>query len=166
MKIAIIGAGNMGGSIARGLAKGSIISTTDITVSNPSEQKLNMLKSEFPTLHITQNNQEAAKNAEIVILAVKPWLIKSVINGLTLTKKQIIVSVAAGISFEELCCDLNETEMTLFRLIPNTAISQLCSMTLISSYNATPALEQQMLDIFNEMGLALKIGRASCRERV
>lgn len=157
MKIAIIGAGNMGGSIARGLAKGSIISTTDITVSNPSEQKLNMLKSEFPTLHITQNNQEAAKNAEIVILAVKPWLIKSVINGLTLTKKQIIVSVAAGISFEELCCDLNETEMTLFRLIPNTAIRQLCSMTLISSYNATPALEQQMLDIFNEMGLALII---------
>ena len=119
--------------------------------------RFDMLKSEFPTLHITQNNQEAAKNADIVILAVKPWLIKSVINGLTLTKKQIIVSVAAGISFEELCCDLNETEMTLFRLIPNTAISQLCSMTLISSYNATPALEQQMLDIFNEMGLALII---------
>ena len=36
MKIAIIGAGNMGGSIARGLAKGSLIADSDIIVSNPS----------------------------------------------------------------------------------------------------------------------------------
>ena len=46
MKIAIIGAGNMGGAIARGLAKGSIIETVDICVSNPSNGKLDALKSE------------------------------------------------------------------------------------------------------------------------
>ena len=40
MKTAIIGAGNMGGSIARGLAKGSIIPASDIIVSNPSQGKL------------------------------------------------------------------------------------------------------------------------------
>ena len=40
MKIAIIGAGNMGGSIARGLAKGSLIADSDIIVSNPSAGKL------------------------------------------------------------------------------------------------------------------------------
>ena len=40
MKIAIIGAGNMGGSIARGLAKGSLIDDSDIIVSNPSAGKL------------------------------------------------------------------------------------------------------------------------------
>ena len=40
MKIAIIGAGNMGGSIARGLAKGSLIDDADIIVSNPSAGKL------------------------------------------------------------------------------------------------------------------------------
>ncbi len=39
MKIAIIGAGNMGGSIARGLAKGSLIDDSDIIVSNPSAGK-------------------------------------------------------------------------------------------------------------------------------
>ena len=37
MKIAIIGAGNMGGAIARGLAKGTIIQAKDICVSNPSQ---------------------------------------------------------------------------------------------------------------------------------
>ncbi len=44
MKIAIIGAGNMGGSIARGLAKGSLIDDSDIIVSNPSAGKLEKLK--------------------------------------------------------------------------------------------------------------------------
>ena len=48
MKIAIIGAGNMGGSIARGLAKGSLIADSDIIVSNPSAGKLEKLKEEFP----------------------------------------------------------------------------------------------------------------------
>ena len=57
MKIAIIGAGNMGGSIARGLAKGSLIADSDIIVSNPSAGKLEKLKEEFrasPQLRITQ----------------------------------------------------------------------------------------------------------------
>ena len=53
MKIAIIGAGNMGGAIARGLAKGTIIKAEDICVSNPSQGKLDALKAEFPTMRIT-----------------------------------------------------------------------------------------------------------------
>ena len=55
MKIAIIGAGNMGGSIARGLAKGSLIADSDIIVSNPSAGKLEKLKEEFPGISTTQN---------------------------------------------------------------------------------------------------------------
>ena len=51
MKIAIIGAGNMGGSIARGLAKGSLIDDSDIIVSNPSAGKLEKLKKEFLDAH-------------------------------------------------------------------------------------------------------------------
>ena len=67
----------MGGSIARGLAKGNIISASDITVSNPSQGKLDALTAEFPALHTTHDNQEAVNGAALVILAVKPWLIKS-----------------------------------------------------------------------------------------
>ena len=65
MKIAIIGAGNMGGSIARGLAKGSLIDDSDIIVSNPSAGKLEKLKKEFPGISITNSNVEAATGAEI-----------------------------------------------------------------------------------------------------
>jgi pyrroline-5-carboxylate reductase len=47
--------------------------------------------------------------------------------------------------------------MPVFRIIPNTAISQLESMTLIASHHASKEQEQLMLDIFNEMGLAMLI---------
>ena len=69
MKIAIIGAGNMGGAVARGLAKGSLVKTSDITVSNPSRGKLEALKVEFPELNITCENSRAATGADVVILA-------------------------------------------------------------------------------------------------
>ena len=92
----------MGGSIARGLAKGSIIPASDIIVSNPSQGKLDKLKAEFPALQTTHDNQEAVTGAEFIILAVKPWLIKPVLRELKLKSKQILISVAAGISFEEL----------------------------------------------------------------
>ena len=123
MKVAIIGAGNMGGSIACGLAKGKLIPASDIIVSNPSIGKLEALKKEFPA--ITRNNAEAATGADIVILAVKPWLIRGVLREMKLRSKQILVSVAAGISFEQLAHDVVEPEMPMFRIVPNTAISEL-----------------------------------------
>jgi pyrroline-5-carboxylate reductase len=157
MKTAIIGAGNMGGSIARGLAKGTIIPASDIIVSNPTQGKLDALKAEFPALQTTRDNQEAVTGAELIILAVKPWLIKPVVSELKLKSKQILISVAAGIPFEELAHYVADKEMTMFRLIPNTAISEMESMTLIASRNASKEQEQLLLDIFNQMGLAMLI---------
>ena len=157
MKIAIIGAGNMGGAIARGLAKGTIIQAKDIYVSNPSQAKLDALKQEFPTMQVTNNNAEAVQGADIVLLAVKPWLIEQVVKELSFDEeKQILVSVAAGISFAQFEEWVGE-KMPIFRVIPNTAISQLESMTLIASHHATEEQEQLLLNIFNEMGLAMLI---------
>ena len=94
MKIAIIGAGNMGGSIARGLAKGTVIQTENICVSNPSRVKLDALKAEFPAIQVTHSNVEAAKNADIVLLAVKPWLIEQIVKELPLDEeKQMLIKV-------------------------------------------------------------------------
>ena len=78
-------------------------------------------------------------------------------SELKLKSKQIIISVAAGIPFEELAHYVADKTMTMFRLIPNTAISELESMTLIASRNATREQEQLMLDVFNQMGLAMLI---------
>ena len=157
MKIAIIGAGNMGGSIARGLAKGSLIDDSDIIVSNPSAGKLEKLKKEFPGISTTNNNLEAATGADIVILAVKPWFMESVMRELKLKSKQILISVAAGISFEELAHYVVAPEMAMFRLIPHTAISELESMTLVAARNTNDEQDKFILRLFSEMGTVMLI---------
>ena len=136
MKVAIIGAGNMGGAIARGMAKGKQVNTEEIWVANPSQGKLDALKGEFPALHVTHSNWEAAEGAELVILAVKPWLIEQVCKEIDWRAEgQIVGSVAAGISIERL------SEYTggkaIFRIVPNTAISLGQSMTLMACRGAS-----------------------------
>lgn len=144
----------MGGAIARGLCRGSMVPIEDIIVSNRSQAKLDALKGEYPQLNVTTNNVEASRYADVVILAVKPWLIEPVIKEIKPRQEQIVVSVAAGIDFAELDAMIGLPDMTLFRLIPNTAIRVMESMTLIASHNATPQQEQWMLGLFNEMGQA------------
>lgn len=157
MKIGIIGAGNMGGAIACGLAKGTRIAAKDITVADPAQSKLDELKSLNAQINTVTNNQEAAAGADIILIAVKPWLVKEVITALNIDlQKQVIVSVAAGIPFSAYLDWLNGPAV-LFRLVPNTAISQLESMTLIASHNATKDQEQLMVSLFDEMGLAMLI---------
>ncbi|WP_294628179.1 pyrroline-5-carboxylate reductase [uncultured Bacteroides sp.] len=157
MKIAIIGAGNMGGSIARGLAKGSLIAASDIIVSNPHADKLEQLKKEFPNISTTHDNTEAATGADIVILAVKPWLMQPVMHELKLKSRQILISVATGISFEELAHHVVSPEMPMFRLIPNTAISERESMTLVAARNTSDEQDAFILRLFSEMGTVMLI---------
>ncbi len=157
MKITIIGAGNMGGAIAKGLTRGTIIKAKDIVVTDLSDSILQGLKAFNPDINITKDNQEAVDQADIVMLAVKPWLVKEVVNGLKFNPdKQIIVSVAAGIPLSEYAGWISSSAV-LFRLVPNTAISEMASMTLIASMNASGEQQQLLLDIFNELGMAMLI---------
>jgi pyrroline-5-carboxylate reductase len=156
MKIAIIGAGNMGSAIACGLVKSSLINASDVIVSNPSQKKLDALKSVNNEINVTNDNKEAIKGSDIVILAVKPWIVEQVLEELSFKKQQILISVAAGITFGQLG-KYSDDHMTMFRIIPNTAISLGCSMTLIASHNATEEQEQMVMDLFNKFGMTMLI---------
>lgn len=156
MKVAIIGAGNMGGAIARGLANGHYIQAQEISVSNPSAGKLDALKVEFPAIHVTHSNKEAAEDADIIIIAVKPWKVEEVLKPLRLRGPQILVSVAAGLTFEDLA-HFVDPEMPMFRVIPNTAISEGASMTLIAARNASEEQITSLTALFNEMGRSMLI---------
>ena len=69
MRIAIIGAGNMGGAIACGLAQSHLTETREIIVANPHNEKLRKLQARFPDIRVTNDNKEAVRGADIVIVA-------------------------------------------------------------------------------------------------
>ncbi len=161
MRIAIIGAGNMGGAIARGLAKGNLVDTSDITVSNPGREKTEALKAEFPELGITCENRRAAAGADVVILAVKPWKVQEVIEEIKDCLdygKQAVASVAGGIGTAQLCSWLDRGDGKypgVYCLIPNMAVAVMCGMTFMTSVGSTPEMDERMWAIFKETGDAM-----------
>ena len=163
MKVTIIGAGNMGGAVARGMAKGTCVKASDITLSNPSQGKLEAIKSEFRDIRITNDNIEAVKDARIIFLAVKPWKIEEVINQIKPYlnySEQVIASMVGGIGLQQISDFLQRKEENLpavYYLIPNTAIAVMSSMTFISSTRSTDAMDKELLAIFSELGDAMLV---------
>ena len=155
MNITVIGAGNMGGAIAGGLAE---FTKHDITVSDPDLNKTNALKDKFPSVRIADNNCEAVKHADLIVLAVKPYLVSDVIDEIKSDvdcSRQIIVSIAAGITLSQL--DGMFTVATgfspeLYRVIPDTAIMVRAGMSFISSHNASEKGEEKVRSLFDVLG--------------
>ena len=153
----------MGGALARGLAKGSLIPTQDIYVSNPSTAKLEVLKSEFPTINVTTDNCVAAASADLVVLAVKPWKVEHVLDEIKPHidySSQAIASMVGGLSIAQLSEWLDKECGVLpatYIVIPNTAIATMSSMTFITSVRSTAEQDSFLLDVFNELGEAMLI---------
>ena len=155
-KIAIIGAGNMGGAIAVGLLKSGFVPAYDILVSDPKEENLNEMKALGIT--VCENNNIAVQNADVVILAVKPHLIYDVIDDIEadLTSDKILISVAAGVEIFEIE-EIAGENISIFRAMPNTAIALQESLTCISSKSKTPEHNAFVVEMFNKLGLAIEI---------
>ena len=132
MKLTVIGAGNMGGALIKGWAKSGKVD--NITVADKNEALLETLKQEYPALNTTTDNVEAVKGADIIILVVKPWLMKLVLaevkNVLDL-EKQIIISDAANFTTAMIAEELG-IDGQFFYVIPNIAAEFGASMSFIS----------------------------------
>ena len=115
MKIAIYRCRKHGWFYSPRLAKGSLIADSDIIVSNPSAGKLEKLKEEFPG-HFHRPEQYGSGNGSRCCHSRREaWFVESVMRELKLKSKQTLVSVAAGISFEELAHFVIAPEMPMFR---------------------------------------------------
>ena len=150
-KIAIIGAGNMGGSIAKGLLQSKCISPSSIYVSDPKEKALEQYLQ--AGAHTSVFNRESVKPADMVIFAVKPYHIKQVIDDLkpVLSPDQKIASIVAGVSLTDLEKMTGEN-YSLFRVMPNTAIAVRESMTCISSNDKGNKSMDLLKALFDELG--------------
>ncbi|SSV49786.1 pyrroline-5-carboxylate reductase [Acinetobacter nosocomialis] len=114
--ICFIGGGNMaqaliGGLISRGLPP------TRITVSDPVEQIRHLLQEK--EVHVTQDNVAAIKNADVVVLAVKPQVLANVLRPLKgLLSDKLVISIIAGAEIKTIS-NLIDSER-IVRVMPNT----------------------------------------------
>lgn len=132
MKITVIGSGNMGGALIKGWAKQGV---HDITITARTENTLNRMKAEYPDLKTTTSNREAVKGADIVVLAVKPWLVEIVVSEIRSVldyDRQIIVSVAANVFTETLREYMQKPEARVVYVMPNIGAEYGESMTFVA----------------------------------
>lgn len=98
MNIAVIGAGNMGGAIIKGWAKSVRNGVADmkITATAHTQKTIDALKVEYPEVEVSLDNKAAVAAADVVVLAVKPWLIDSVVEEISpVLSGKMVMSVAA-----------------------------------------------------------------------
>lgn len=153
MKIAIIGAGAMGGSFAKGLLKSQFTAPKNITVANPHEEKLQPFA--LKGAGVTTDNVSAVKEADAIVVAVKPWLVEQVVKEIAPVfdeTRQILVSFAASITTCQLQEWLGKPSATLFLAMPNIAIAECESMTFLVPIDAQQEQVAAVEELFNAVG--------------
>lgn len=151
-KITVIGAGNMGGALVRGWAKKG---GYDLTVTARTEETLARFKSEFPQINTTTDNVAAVKGADVIVIAVKPWLVETVasqIKDAVDFGRQVIVSVAANVFTEALRGCLGCPSADVLYAMPNIGAEFNESMTFLApaegvSDEVADAVEKLLLDV-------------------
>lgn len=157
-KIAIIGAGNMGSAIAASLPTDRY----DITCTAATDSTLERLRESLPGVTLTKSNALAVRDADIVVIAVKPFVWPDVYPELKENIKQgaTILSVIAALTVETLSRQLDavEKKLSILRVIPNTAIRYGKSATFISAAPDVPEeIKEETVEIFNRSGKAFLI---------
>lgn len=156
-KIAIIGGGNLGSAIAEGVISSGFAQAENIFITKRNIETLSSLKEKGA--NVLSNNVEAVQNADYVILAIKPFQIKDVINEIkpALTKdRHVLISVVTGVWIKDLV-DLAGEDFALVRAMPNTAIAIRQSMTCICSHNASNEQNAFVIELFNQLGKSVII---------
>jgi len=160
MKTAVLGGGNMGGAIAKGLA---LNGGYEVVVTHAREdlRKWNEAHKCPIMFSDSSDNNKAVQDASIIVLAVKPYKVADVLSGITGCKgfkDKIIISVAAGITCHQLQEMCGNTEQSVFRIIPNTAIMLGQSATFIScSTQCNESSRLRVREIFASMGKVYEV---------
>ena len=151
-KVTIIGSGNIGLSLAKGLVKSEFASAADITLTR---RNLNALADEASQgFSVSNDNIAAVKGADIVVFAILPQQVKKVLAEVAPEidkKNQIFVSIVSGVSCADLKAVLGE-DATVIRAMPNTAIAIAQSMTCIASDSASDSSLAEVEKMFETVG--------------
>jgi pyrroline-5-carboxylate reductase len=154
--IGIIGVGNMGGAIVTGLLKSGFVEAADVFVSDRKESALSEMKK--MGVNTSEENLLVAQNADVLILAVKPYHVELVIQEIkpALHPGKILISIVAGVGIEELG-EMAGKEIPIFRVMPNTAIALRESLTCISSNGNSAAHRDYVIELFDKLGKTIEI---------
>lgn len=154
-ELALIGCGNMGTAMLKGIVGSGLVAAQDVTVADVSETSQQRLAGELGCQG-TCDNSEAVAGAKSIIIAVKPQYLDGVVKAFapSVDKDAVIISIAAGVSLERLE-GLLGADHKIVRVMPNLAAMVGESMSaLCQNGNVTEAERERVHELFCAFGKA------------
>jgi len=143
MRVAIVGAGVMAEAMIAGLLADKAVAPSRLVASHPRRDRRDLLASRHGITVVTRN-AEAVPDAEIVVLAVKPQMLRSVMRevGPALAKGQVVLSIVAGATLRTLTTGLDHAAVV--RAMPNTPSQIRRGITVWTASSATTARQRDL----------------------
>lgn len=150
MKVHIIGGGNLGVSVALGIAKFSNNNQVTVTRRNTTS----IMHLEKCGIAVSSDNTQNIQEADLIILTVKPYQVDTVLAEiLPVISSKTIASAVSGLDIVSLQNKTNN-EHTIIRIMPNIAAQFGESATCISFQEKDKAHAQKVISLFQDLGTA------------
>lgn len=155
-EIAFIGAGKMASAVIKGLLSSQSFDKNSIRAAEVNEETAKKAQNDLG-ISVFKDAKEAIKGADIILVATKPFVVEEILESLKseITEKQLIVSIAAGITFEKIERILGANQR-IVRVMPNTPALLEAGMSAVCK-NSAAHLEdlEKIVDIFSKIGKAI-----------
>jgi pyrroline-5-carboxylate reductase len=147
-RVGFVGAGNMGEALIRGLVEASLVPPESIHAYDTRLERLRELDRQYG-IQVAHDNESLVRQADIVILAVKPQIMEAVLEEIAhaVTRRKLLISIAAGVSTARIRAALGK-DARLIRVMPNTPALVLDGVTAVAKGEG---LEPGDLDLAGEI---------------
>ena len=147
----------MGSAIAEGLIKSKFLEPNQLTVTRRNVAALARL--EVQGVRVTTDNREAVRECDVIIVALKPYNVREVLEGLSDLfdpQKHLVISVVTGVFLKDLLGILSNG-VPIFRAMPNTAIAIQESITCLCHAGGTAEQVSYVKSLFDQLGISVTI---------
>jgi pyrroline-5-carboxylate reductase len=157
--VGFVGAGNMGEALIKGLLAANLVPAESIHATDVRPERLKELARQY-AIQAASDNADLVRRADIVILAVKPQIMDTVLREIApvVTRRKLLISIAAGVSTAKIRARLRE-DARLIRVMPNTPALVLEGATAIAKADGLEAGDLETAgEIFSAVGRVVVLG--------
>jgi pyrroline-5-carboxylate reductase len=163
-RISFIGAGNMASSLVGGLIKHGARATDLVAADPDATQRARLEKARG--IATTDDNNAAIRSSRVVVLAVKPQVMETVVRNLKLSRDQLVLSVAAGITLDSLA-RWGANDLAVVRCMPNTPALYGAGVTALCANARTSAADRELATtVMSAAGVTLWVEREEMLDAV
>lgn len=156
--IGMVGGGQMGEALIRGLMESGLTEAASIIVAEPAASRRDYLETNYQ-VRTTESTAELAGASQVIILAVKPQVMEPVLTLYRehLSARHLLISIAAGVTLSQMERCLSE-QMRIIRVMPNTPALVLAGASAISG-NKNASREDMAVcsQIFSAVGTCVEV---------